>query len=330
MLTLYKSRIKNAISVLLLIAIVAISVATTTVTYLFKQGPLSEDISIVITKGTSSLEIGKLLTEKNIVTNAYLFWLFSKLLYNNKIYYGEYKFIKNSTLAAILETLINHKIIIRKITFPEGITNFEVIRLLTENNILAGNITAKYREGSLLPDTYQYIQGDSKQKILDLMQNKMEIELNTLWEARQPNLPLQNKEEALILASIIEKESGLESEKTRIAALYINRLRRNMPLQADPTVIYAITEGALFNRKLTKSDLKKISPFNTYVNKGLPPTPICNPSKTSIKAVLNPVKTDEIFMVATGSGGHNFSTKLVDHNQHVANYRRILKGAVKS
>jgi UPF0755 protein len=329
LLTLYKSRIKIAISVILLIIAVALSVATISVSYLLRQGPLKEDINIVIAKGTRSFQIAEILAEKEIVHSSHLFWLVSKLLYNKKIYYGEYRFLKHSTLASVLETLINNKIIIRKITFPEGITNFEVMRLITENNILVGDITVQYPEGSLLPETYQYIYGDSKQKILDIMKSKMEQTINILWQTRKADQPLQNKSEALILASIIEKESGLESEKRRIAAVYINRLKRNMPLQADPTVIYSITAGTLFDRKLTKTDLKIVSPHNTYVNKGLPPTPICNPSKTSIEAALNPLETDEIFMVATGSGGHNFSSALVDHNKHVTNYRKLLKGTVK-
>ena len=181
-------------------------------------------------------------------------------------------------------------------------------------------------EGSLMPDTYHFHKGDSRQSVVDRMQQPMKQALAELWQQRQSGLPFKTKEEALVLASIVEKETGVDQERGRVAAIFINRLRKNMLLQSDPTVVYGIElENGPMERQLLKKDLAIDHPFNTYVHAGLPPAPIANPGRASIQAVLNPPKTDEYYFVATGRGGHYFSKTLAEHNRNVARYRAELR-----
>jgi UPF0755 protein len=239
---------------------------------------------------------------------------------------GEYLFPKEITPAQVIDILQHGKILQHYITFPEGITNMEIIMKLNEIDILNGEISNPYSDGYLLASTYSFIYGDRRQSILDRMNKELEKNLDLLWENKQQNLPYKNKQEALIMASIIEKETNLKEEKRRVAAVFINRLRKGMKLQADPTVIYAITMGKeIFNRQLSKKDLKIVSPYNTYYFHGLPPSPITNPGIDAIKAALNPIQSNELYFVVNGSGGHNFAESLNQHNENVKAYKENTK-----
>ncbi len=214
-------------------------------------------------------------------------------------------------------------VVIHKLTILEGVTTKEIIDKISLEKALIGGITREFKEGELLSDTYHYTYGESRIVVLERIYNRSKVVVEELWEKRALKLPLANKQEALVLASIIEKETGIASERPRIAGVFINRLRKKMKLQADPTVIYAVTKGQYtLTRALTVADLRIKSPYNTYIHKGLPPTPIASFGKSALEAALNPTSTSELYFVADGKGGHNFSTTLAKHNAHVNNYRK--------
>ena len=219
---------------------------------------------------------------------------------------------------------VNEKSTRRRIVIAEGATSWRIVQALNEITYLAGDIKEIPQEGSLAPNSYEFGEKDARSSILKRMSIKQDGILQKAWQSKLDNLPLKTPEEALILASIIEKETGIQSERQIIASVFINRLRKGMPLQTDPTVIYGITKGQkILGRGLRQSELRKDTPWNTYLRGGLPPTPIANPGEESIFAALNPENTDFIFFVADGTGGHAFATNLRDHNKNVANWRAI-------
>ena len=214
----------------------------------------------------------------------------------------------------------------RRIVIAEGATSWRIVQALKEITYLTGDIKEIPQEGSLAPDSYEFGEKDTGATILKRMSIKQDGVLQKAWQSKPDNLPLKTPEEALILASIIEKETGIKSERQIIASVFINRLRRGMPLQTDPSVIYGITKGQkILGRGLRQSELRKDTPWNTYLRGGLPPTPIANPGEESIFAALNPENTDFLFFVADGTGGHAFATNLRDHNKNVASWRAIEK-----
>ena len=221
---------------------------------------------------------------------------------------------------------VNEKSTRRRIVIAEGATSWRIVQALNEITYLAGDIKEIPQEGSLAPNSYEFGEKDTRSTVLKRMSIKQNRILQKAWRSKLDDLPLKTPEEALILASIIEKETGIQSERQIIASVFINRLKRGMPLQTDPTVIYGITKGQkILGRGLRQSELRKDTPWNTYLRGGLPPTPIANPGEESIFAALNPENTDFIFFVADGTGGHAFATNLKDHNKNVANWRAIEK-----
>lgn len=215
-----------------------------------------------------------------------------------------------------------------RIVIAEGATSSRIVQALNEISYLTGEINQIPQEGSLAPDSYEFGQKDSRSTILKKMSLKQDSILQRAWQSKLDDLPFKTAEEALILASIIEKETGLKSERRIISSVFINRLKKGMPLQTDPTVIYGITKGkGILGRGLRQSELRKDTPWNTYLRGGLPPTPIANPGEESIFAALNPENTDFIFFVADGTGGHAFATNLTDHNKNVSKWRAIEKNS---
>ncbi len=217
-----------------------------------------------------------------------------------------------------------------RIAIAEGVTSHGVVDALTNIPVLSGEIIDTPAEGSLAPDSYEVRHGDDRKTVVLRMQAAQEALLIEAWESRSENLPFNSKEDVLILASIIEKETGVSAERGLVSSVFINRLKQGMPLQTDPTVIYGITQGkGNLGRGLRKSELLKDTPWNTYVHKGLPPTPISNPGRQSITAAVSPAKSDYVFFVADGSGGHAFASNLKEHNENVAKWRTI-EAKVKS
>jgi len=216
--------------------------------------------------------------------------------------------------------------VVRRFTVPEGLTSAQITGLLRDEPAFTGEIKSEPAEGSLLPETYHYSWGDNRADLLKRMQTAMQSALKAAWDKRALTLPLQTPQQALVLASIIEKETSVPQERGRIAGVFVNRLLSNMRLQSDPTVIYALTQGAgTLGRPLTRADWKFESPYNTYVIDGLPTAPIGNPGKASIEAAVNPERHDFIYFVADGSGGHAFAKTLAEHNRNVARWREVQK-----
>lgn len=248
-----------------------------------------------------------------------------------KLKAGEYEIPARASIKEILDLLESGKVILRQITVREGLTNWEIQNLLLAHDGLAkGADFDLLPEGAYLPETYSYQKGDTAADIMAQMNQAMIKTIDALWETRAADLPFSTKEEALILASIIEKETAVADERERVAGVFVNRLRLGMPLQTDPSVIYALTLGAHKNdgqgplgRRLLKKDLEIDSPYNTYKYVGLPPTPIANPGRASIAAALNPEKHDYLYFVADGNGGHAFGKTLDEHNRNVAKWRKI-------
>ncbi len=223
--------------------------------------------------------------------------------------------------------MIRGNIFFRKITLAEGLSSYSAILIVNNSVGLIGQTPEKIIEGSLLPETYFYSYNDTKIGVLHRMQNALRKTVDDLWEKRDLSIPLRSKEQLIILASIVEKETGLESERAKVASVFINRLRKGMKLQSDPTITYSFTFGdKKLERPIRVSDIQNNSPFNTYHVYGLPPAPICNPGLASIKAVLNPIKSDLLYFVASGRGDHIFASTYSEHNANVMRYRSFLKG----
>lgn len=288
---------------------------------------ISEDTLFLVNKGDSLNKIAQSLQDKGLVNDKHIFILFSKI---NRIYpqikAGEYLFNGEFSIKQTAEKLSSGKVYLRKVTFPEGLTSTEIAKILHKENFLSKDEFAAPAEGSILPETYAYMRGDSPEKIIKQAQKAMQNVLEQAWQERDQNLPLQSKEELLILASIVEKETGIGMERAQVASVFVNRLRLGMLLQTDPTVIYALTNGKEdLNRPLTRKDLSIDSPYNTYKYAGLPPTPICNPGKDAIYAAAHPSETPYLYFVASGNGGHNFATTLSEHNENVRKWRELNK-----
>ncbi len=297
-----------------------------------RPGPLDVTKTFAVPKGEGRIEIAERLEREGIIDSRWTFVLghlvqsrFSGRK-NTDLKAGEYEFKKGASMRAVLDALEEGRSVLNKITIPEGLTSQQIVDRLKADANLAGEIAEIPAEGTLLPDTYRFSRGMARQEIIEIMQAKHQEFLAGLWEKRAPDLPLQSLEQALVLASIVEKETGRADERERVAAVFVNRLKKRMRLQSDPTIIYGIVGGqGTLGRPITRADIDGKTPFNTYQIDGLPPSPICNPGRSAIEAVLNPAKTNDLYFVADGSGGHTFSESLKDHNAAVANWRKVEK-----
>jgi UPF0755 protein len=288
-------------------------------------GPLKEAATIVIPKGSGRDAILRRLLANGVIEDPVIFRIAVRLTGSaGKLKAGEYRFPARVSMKRVLARIVSGKTVLRFFTASEGRTTYEILERLKATEGLKGDVSEQPREGELLPETYSFALGDTRNAIVKRMREAMAKVIDELWEKRAEGLPIKTKHEALILASIIEKETGKKGERPRVAAVFVNRLRKGMRLQTDPTVIYGITKGkgALGRRLLTK-DLEKKTPYNTYRIDGLPPGPIANPGRASIAAALNPAKTKDIYFVADGTGGHVFSETLEQHNKNVARWRKI-------
>jgi UPF0755 protein len=297
-------------------------------------GPLTEAKLLVIERGQGVTAIARTLEREGVINNDLLFNVAVRLTGNDKeLKAGEYEFAAGLPMAAVLEKLARGDVFQRKITVREGLTSWQVVNLLNDVPDMADDpVTEIPPEGVLLPETYSFVTGDTRSDKIAEMQAAMTKTLDELWAARDETIAVKTKEEALVLASIVEKETGVASERARIAGVFENRLRQGIALQSDPTVIYALTNGKIqeagvgpLGRRLLRGDLDVDSPYNTYKYPGLPPGPICNPGRDAIAAVLKPEKHDYIYFVADGTGGHVFSATLAEHNSNAAKWRKIRK-----
>ena len=289
--------------------------------YYLYQAPLSFENQILfeLSKGDSAKTVSQKLYQKNLVPHPVIAEILIRLnSFDKNLKAGEYQIEPHSSLKNILELLTSGKVLMHRLTLPEGLTTAQMLKMIENEPLLTGQISEPTLEGEMLPETYTFVKGETKNKIIRQAKNAMQKALENAWQNRTENLPLQNKNDLLILASIIEKETGVSAERARISSVFVNRLNIGMPLQTDPTVIYAITKGKSdLGRTLHREDMEIDSPFNTYRYKGLPPTPICNPGTLALEAAANPEKNDFLYFVADGKGGHRFSKTLSEHNKNI-------------
>ena len=290
-----------------------------------RPGPLQADTTIIVERGASLPAIAQNLHSGGVIDDDFLFRLAARFYrVSRSLKAGEYAFPARVSMGGVIDILVSGETVIRQFTVPEGLTSAEVATLLVEVEGLVGELDGVPEEGSLLPETYNYAWADTRPDIVGRMQKAMAEALDELWPTRAEGLPFDTPEEAVILASIVEKETGVPDERPLVAGVFVNRLRRGMRLQSDPTVVYALTGGTgPLDRSLRSRDLRVDNPYNTYGNHGLPPGPIANPGRASLEAVLNPAETEYLYFVADGTGGHAFARTLAEHNKNVAKWRRI-------
>ncbi|MDX2258541.1 MAG: endolytic transglycosylase MltG [Hyphomicrobiaceae bacterium] len=296
-------------------------------------GPLAEGKTVVIPRGEGRIEIATRLERDGIIANRWVFivnHLFRTRLLGEKLEMkaGEYEIAERTSMRDVMEVIAAGRGVSYKLTLPEGLTSQQIVERLTGEDQLSGDVVAIPPEGTLLPDTYSFSKDMPREAVIARMQRSMQELIAEEWPKRQPGLPIATPEEAIILASIVEKETGLADERGRVAAVFVNRLRKGMRLQSDPTIIYGIVGGkGSLGRAILRSDIDQKTAYNTYQISGLPPTPICNPGADAIRAVLNPPASKDLFFVADGTGGHKFSETLAEHNAAVANWRKVEREA---
>lgn len=290
-----------------------------------RPGPLAEQSVVFIPPGSGLVRIAQLLEAENVIEDQRVFRIGVRVLgVARSLKAGEYAFPAQVSMRDAVSIIASGDVVVRRLTIVEGSTSQEAVALIEAADGLEGSLTAVPLEGALLPETYHYRRGDKREDVLERMKRSRDRVLAELWEGRAEGLPISTPEEAVILASIVEKETGVADERGLVAGVFINRLRKGMRLQSDPTVIYGITLGAgPLGRELSRRDLRKDSAYNTYVIKGLPPGPIANAGRASLAAVLNPESTSYLYFVADGTGGHAFAKTLREHNRNVAKWRKF-------
>jgi UPF0755 protein len=318
-----------------LVVVTGIVLAALTYLYLMQAlhaaGPLAVDTPVYIKHGSSTKTVAATLESSGVIDNAAVFEIMAQLRRDKGgLKAGEYLFTRGLSISDAISLMQSGRTHQRQFTVPEGLTVVEISAIIDAAEGLTGDLGTLPPEGSLLPETYNYSYGDTKQAVIARMRRNMDTTLAALWEKRTADTILTSAQDVVTLAAVVEKETGIPSERPRVAGVFLNRLKTGMPLQSDPTVIYAITQGQTkMERALTRRDLETESPYNTYLNKGLPPGPIANPGRESLAAVLNPEKHDYYYFVADGTGGHAFGQTLDDHNRNVGKWRQIQRSQKK-
>ena len=292
-------------------------------------GPLAEDKVVIIAREDDGGSIADQLERSGAIDSAFWFNILTVLDGNRgALKRGEYALKAGMSMNDIENELIAHRVVRYKLTIPEGLTSEQVVDRLREDTVLTGDVTEPPREGSLMPDTYYFERGDTRQSILSRMGKIQAKTVDEVWKARSPDLPIRSPWEMLTLASIVEKETGKTEERPRVAGVFINRLDKHMRLDSDPTIVYGLVHGkGTLGRGITKADLNQPTPYNTYIIDGLPPGPICNPGKAALEAVAKPARSKDLYFVADGTGGHAFAETLDQHQKNVAHWRQIEKDA---
>jgi UPF0755 protein len=292
------------------------------------QGPLQEDKVVNIPARAGMTDIADILQREGVIDNnrwAFIGSVFA-LKARSELKPGEYLFQKNASLRDVIGTIVEGKVVQHAVTVPEGLTSEQIVARLSENDIFSGSVREQPREGTLLPETYKFPRGTPREQVVARMQQAQKRVLTEIWERRSPDIPIRTPEQLVTLASIVEKETGKADERSRVAAVFVNRLRQKIKLQSDPTIIYGLVGGkGTLGRPIRRSEIQQPSPYNTYVVDGLPPGPIANPGRASLEAAANPARTRDLFFVADGTGGHAFSDTYDQHQKNVAKLRAMEK-----
>ena len=325
-----KSAFSRVLRSLLILALVTGVLAGGVVVFAYMQftakGPLLDSTIFQVNQGLKRSQIGAQLQDAGIVSSASVFTAaaYVRGVFGGHLKAGEYEFPEGASIDKVLSIITSGRAVTYKITVPEGWTTQMAVARVTENEVLTGEVSAVPVEGAIMPETYVFRRGLTRQKLLDDMQAAQNKLLDEAWKARAVNTVLKTKEDAVILASIVEKETAIPEERPLIASVFLNRLKQGVRLQSDPTIIYGLVGGkGKLDRALTKDDLASDTAYNTYKIDGLPPGPISNPGRASLEAVLNPPDTGYLYFVADGSGGHAFAKTLEEHNTNVAKWRVI-------
>jgi UPF0755 protein len=316
----------NAVfTILILFAIVAGGILLIGKQRFDARGPLAEDKVVNIPRGLGLRDISELLLREGVIDQP---WVFVGGVFvlkaRDELKFGEYQFTKQASLHDVIGTIVDGKVVQHQISIPEGLTSEQILQRLLGADILTGNVREVPREGSLLPETYKFPRGTPREQVIKQMQEKQRKLVQDIWDHRAPDLPIKSLEQLVILASIIEKETGRPEERTRVAAVFVNRLKQKIKLQSDPTIIYGLVGGkGTLGRPILESEIHQPTPYNTYVIEGLPPGPIANPGRASLEAAANPARTKELFFVADGGGGHIFAENYDQHQRNVDRLRGI-------
>jgi UPF0755 protein len=291
-------------------------------------GPLQEDKIVNIPARSKTRDIAETLQREGVIdVNPWVFMgsVFA-LKASSELKPGEYSFQKNASLRDVIGTIVEGKVVQHAVTIPEGLTSEQIVGRLSDNDIFAGSVKEMPREGTLLPETYKFPRGTTREQVIQRMQQTQKRVLAEIWERRNPDIPIKTPEQLVTLASIVEKETGKADERSRVAAVFVNRLRQKIKLQSDPTIIYGLVGGkGTLGRPIKRSEIQQPSPYNTYVVDGLPPGPIANPGRASLEAAANPARTRDLFFVADGTGGHSFTETYDQHQKNVAKLRTMEK-----
>jgi UPF0755 protein len=294
-------------------------------------GPLAEDRVVNIPRGSGIRDISDVLMREGVIDQP---WVFLggvlALKARDDLKAGEYQFKAHASLRDVVATIVEGRVVAHQLTLPEGLTSEQIVARLLDDDILSGNIKEIPREGSLLPDTYNFNRGVTREQMIQRMQQAQQRVLKEVWDRHSPDLPIKTPEQLVVLASLVEKETGKPEERTRVAAVFVNRLKQKMRLQSDPTIIYGLVGGkGTLGRPIMKSEIDQPTPYNTYQIDGLPPGPIANPGRASLEAAANPARTRELYFVADGAGGHAFAETYEQHQKNVARLRAMEAGDQK-
>jgi UPF0755 protein len=317
----------NAIFTLLILAAIAVATAFVVGKHRFEAlGPLEQEKMVNIPSKLGLLDIADLLRREGVMDESNFIFVGGVLALKarTELKFGEYLFPKHASVRDVVETMVEGKVVQHAFTIPEGLTSEQIVARLLENDVLSGNVRDVPREGSLLPDTYSFNRGFAREQLIQRMQQAQQRLLKEIWDRRSPELPLRTPEQLVILASIVEKETSKPDERTRVAAVFANRLKQRRRLESDPTIIYGLVGGkGSLGHPITKSEKEQPTQYNTYMIDGLPPGPIANPGRASLEAAANPARTRELFFVADGTGGHAFAETFDQHQKNVARLRLL-------
>jgi UPF0755 protein len=316
----------NAVFTLLILAAIVGGVVFALAKHRYDApGPLEADKVVNIPPRLGLREIADVLVKEGVIEHPMTFAVAAMMAKtHDDLKFGEYQFAHGASLHEVINTIVDGKVVQHQITLAEGLTSEQIVQRLLESELLAGNIKEIPREGSMLPESYRFTRGTPREQVIQRLQAAQRRIVQEAWDHRAPDLPLRSPEQLVVLASIVEKETGRADERSRVAAVFVNRLKQKMRLQSDPTIIYGLVGGkGTLGRPILRSEIEQPTPYNTYVIDGLPPGPISNPGRAAIEAVANPARTKELYFVADGTGGHAFSETLDQHQKNVGRLRAL-------